>query len=309
MRPVHTSGATVLYEGELVILGETRYAVDEGAFRREGVADMWPNIAFPRMPLGIHQADTAPVIGDANTAILFPVGRPYRRISIGGRGSWTEWIELRPEVLEAIAREYEPAAKPGLSAPFRAGAAPAPSRAYLAHRSLRSRLGPSGFLDVLALEETSLAIAAEVLAAGFALHGRARMRCARVERARRQAVFHVQELLNRKLDEPLRLSAISDAVEVSPHHLCRVFRDGTGVPIHRYRDWLRVRSSLERIVEKDARILDIAIDLGYANEAHFSDAFRRSFGMRPSAFRRSATGALLKRLRRATSPTRSDSFS
>ena len=35
------------------------------------------------------------IVGDANTAILFTVGRPYRRISIDGHGSWTEWIEIR----------------------------------------------------------------------------------------------------------------------------------------------------------------------------------------------------------------------
>jgi AraC-like DNA-binding protein len=43
---------------------------------------------------------------------------------------------------------------------------------------------------------------------------------------------------------------------------------------------------VERVLDRDTRLIDIAYDLGYANEAHFSDAFRRWFGMRPSAFRR-----------------------
>jgi AraC-like DNA-binding protein len=277
--------ASVLYEGDLVILGETRVPAGASEFRREAVADVWPNIAFPRVPLGIRPADEPLVLGDLNTAILFPVGRPYRRISIGGGGSWTEWIELRPDVLEEIVLDHEPGA--AMPAPFRAGGAPASSRAHLAHRSLREALARDGGLDALALEERALAVACEVLRAGFELHGRRRRATrASVERAQRRAVFEVQALLNHELAAPLPLSAISRAVEMSPYHLCRVFRERTGVPIHRYRDGLRVRASLDRLAERDASVLEVALDLGYANEAHFSDAFRRAFGVRPGAFRR-----------------------
>jgi AraC-like DNA-binding protein len=80
-------------------------------------------------------------------------------------------------------------------------------------------------------------------------------------------------------------------VDVSPYHLCRVFRECTGVPIHRYRDWLRLRASLEMIADSDVSILAIALDLGYSNEAHFSESFRREFGLRPGAYRRSVTGS------------------
>ena len=100
-------------------------------------------------------------------------------------------------------------------------------------------------------------------------------------------MFDTQALLNHRLAESLPLSAISRAVEVSPYHLCRVFRERTGVPVHRYRDWLRVRASLERLAEKYTTVLEVALDLGYANEAHFSEAFRRAFGVRPGAYRRS----------------------
>jgi AraC-like DNA-binding protein len=267
----HRSGPHVVYQGAAVILGETRYDAGDTAFRREGVAEVWPSVAFPRVPLGIHAADASPVFGDANTAILFTPGRPYRRISIDGHGSWTEWIEVRPEVLEEMISEH--------ASPFRSSSAPAPARAHLAHRRARRRLVRFGVADGLALEETALAIVGEVLAAGSAVLGRGRLR--------RDLVFDVQALLNRRLGRPLSLADISDAVGVSPYHLCRVFRDLTGVPIHRYRDRLRLRASLEMIAERDASVLEIALDLGYANEAHFSESFRRAFGMRPGAYRRS----------------------
>ena len=274
----HRPGPNVIYQGAAVILGETRFDADEAGFRSEGVADVWPSIAFPRRPLGIRAADASPVFGDANTAILFTVGRPYRRISIDGHGSWTEWIEIRPDVLAGMAS----------GVPFVASSAPAPAAAHLAHRRARRRLEQEGTTDGLALEETALAIAGEVLAAGLALHG------GRGAKAQ-DLVFDVQALLNRRLGRPLSLADISDALCVSPYHVCRVFREHTGVPIHRYRDRLRLRASLEMIAERDASLLEIALDLGYANEAHFSDAFRRTFGMRPGAYRRSLSRPTLSR--------------
>lgn len=278
-----SSGPSVLYQGDAVILGETRFNAGDATFRREGVADVWPSIAFPRLPLGIRAADSQPVFGDANTAILFSVGRPYSRISIDGHGSWTEWIEIRPDVLAEMVA--------GRAAPFRSGSAPAPAQTHLDHRRARRRLAQDGAVDALALEETALSIARDVLAAGSAVGGADTSRTpSDTERSRRDLVFDVQALLNRRLGRPLSLADISDAVNASPYHLCRVFREHTGVPIHRYRDRLRLRASLDLIAERDATVLDIALDLGYANEAHFSDAFRRAFGMRPGAYRRSVRG-------------------
>lgn len=299
MRGEPISGPTVLYQGRAVILGETRFQLAEAGFRRENVADVWPNIAISRLPVGIHAADVEPVGGDANTAILFSVGRPYRRISIAGRGTWTEWTEVRPDVLAEMALEYESAPEPERMIPFRLGRAPVPNLAYLAHRRIRMRLQRHDVGDSLALEESALAIARDVLAAGFAASGvKRRVPRPERERAGQSAVFDVQALLNQRLDQPLGLQDVSDAVGVSPYHLCRVFKERTGVPIHRYRDWLRLRASLERIAGTSTTLLEIALDLGYSSEAHFSDAFLRAFGMRPGAFRRRATTELLRHARR-----------
>jgi len=277
----HRSGPNVTYQGVAVILGETRFDPDEAAFREEGVAEVWPSIAFPRRPLGIRAADAAPVFGDANTAILFTVGRPYRRISVDGHGSWTEWIEIRPDVLAEMVSEL----------PFPSGCAPAPTQAHLAHRLARRRLDSEGAVDGLALEETALAIASHVLAAGRALQREDGPARSARERAHRDLVFDVQMLLNRRLGRALSLADISDALSVSPFHLCRVFRELTGIPIHRYRDRLRLRAALEMIADGDESVLDVALALGYSSEAHFSDSFRRAFGLRPGAFRRSMKGS------------------
>ncbi len=281
----------MIFQGDVVILGETRVDRHDSSFRREIVADVWPNIAFPRAPIGIQHADAEPVLGDANNVILFSVGRPYRRISVEQRGSWTEWIEVRPDVLAEMVREYEPRASATSSAPFQLGRAPTPDHAFLIHRRARENLRSAVAADGAELEETALSVAAEIVAAGFAALGiprRAEPR--RNSRRQRQIAYDVQALLNHQLERALRLSEISQALDVSPFHLCRVFREQTGLPIHRYRNRLRLRAALERIAEKNTRMLDVALDLGFASEAHFSDAFYAAFGMRPTEYRRSISG-------------------
>jgi len=272
----------------MVILGETRVGPEDLSFRREIVAEVWPNIAFPRAPIGIHHADAEPVLGDANNVILFTVGRPYRRISVEQRGSWTEWIEVRPDVLAEIVREYDPRASATTSAPFQIGRAPSTDHAYLIHRQARRRLRAAEAVDAAELEETALGVAGEIVAAGFAAMGvRRRIEPRRAIRRQRQIAYEVQAILNRDLSQTLRLADISSELEVSCFHLCRVFREQAGMPIHRYRNRLRLRAATERIAERNVRMLDVALDLGFASEAHFSDAFRATFGMRPSEYRRS----------------------
>ncbi len=48
---------------------------------------------------------------------------------------------------------------------------------------------------------------------------------------------------------------------------------------------LRLRTSLDRIAAGE-RLADLAEDLGFASQAHFSDRFRRAYGAPPAAWRR-----------------------
>ena len=99
----------------------------------------------------------------------------------------------------------------------------------------------------------------------------------------RELAEAAKELLAGSLAEPLGLHELAARLSTSPFHLARVFRAQTGYSLHQYRKHLRLRLALERLSESDGALTALAFELGFASHSHFTDSFRREFGLAPSA--------------------------
>ena len=77
------------------------------------------------------------------------------------------------------------------------------------------------------------------------------------------------------------LESLADLVHLSATRFTHLFKDETGVPIRRYRQWLRFRQAIQRITSGET-MTSAAIQAGFTDSAHFSRAFRSMFGMKPS---------------------------
>jgi AraC-like DNA-binding protein len=94
----------------------------------------------------------------------------------------------------------------------------------------------------------------------------------------------VKEVLADRLGERLTLSELARELGTSPYHLARAFKAGTGSSIHQYRIQLRVRTAMLRLRE-DVDLCTLGLDLGFATHSHFTETFRRAFGLPPRAVR------------------------
>lgn len=63
-----------------------------------------------------------------------------------------------------------------------------------------------------------------------------------------------------------------------------LFREHTGVAFSAYRLWLKMRKAVAALGRNPA-LVDAAYEGGFADQAHFSRVFRRSFGMSPTELR------------------------
>jgi len=85
---------------------------------------------------------------------------------------------------------------------------------------------------------------------------------------------------------PLR--AIAEACGLSVSHFSRAFRKSTGLAPHAWLIRTRVESAKSMLRKKDASLLAIARDCGFADQSHFARAFKHRVGLSPGAWRKMA---------------------
>jgi AraC-like DNA-binding protein len=95
-----------------------------------------------------------------------------------------------------------------------------------------------------------------------------------------------RDLLHAHFTENLSLDMVAAAAGVHPAHLTRAFRRHYRETIGDYVRGLRVEYARHLLVATDAPLSQIALDAGFADQAHLSRSFRRRTGMTPGAFRR-----------------------
>jgi AraC family transcriptional regulator len=93
--------------------------------------------------------------------------------------------------------------------------------------------------------------------------------------------------IEQRVGDRLGLSALAENAGASVFHACRVFKRATGVSIHGYQQEVRLRHALALLLDSDHAIARIAVDLGFANQAHLTNLFRRRFRVTPGRVRRS----------------------
>jgi AraC-like DNA-binding protein len=81
------------------------------------------------------------------------------------------------------------------------------------------------------------------------------------------------------------VGATADFLGISVRTLQR-YLSSAGSSHERVVDWARFKTAASLLERTDTRILDIALDLGYSDHAHFTRAFRRWAGCSPREFRR-----------------------
>lgn len=89
------------------------------------------------------------------------------------------------------------------------------------------------------------------------------------------------------LEGDLSVKTLSQLASFSAFHFHRQFSAFVGVPVARYVQLMRLRRAAHRLVQ-DATypVLEAALNAGFESPEAFSRAFRRDFGMSPSAFRK-----------------------
>ena len=79
--------------------------------------------------------------------------------------------------------------------------------------------------------------------------------------------------------------ALARVAGVHPTHLARAFHHHTGLTVTAYVHRLRIEWACQRLAEEDTALVQVALEAGFADHAHFTRVFRRETGTTPSEYR------------------------
>jgi AraC family transcriptional regulator len=160
----------------------------------------------------------------------------------------------------------------GLKQPLQHQGGPMIQLAMQLYDEFRNRDG----LTPLALEGLML----ELLAAG------GRHPSASDEQQPTRWLQRARDLLQDRFAENLSLQEIALAVGVHPAHLARAFRQQFGCTVGEYVRTLRMERARRQLAGATIPICDIALELGYSDQSHFTTAFKRHTGLTPTRYRK-----------------------
>ena len=112
------------------------------------------------------------------------------------------------------------------------------------------------------------------------------------------------ELIESDFSRGLTLGDLAAAAGLSPFYFARAFQRFVGVPPHRYLTGVRLRHAA-RMLDEGANVTFTCYEVGFGSLSHFVTAFRKRFGIVPSAAKRGTpVHALRAGLSAPTWPTR-----
>ncbi|MFL6231760.1 MAG: helix-turn-helix transcriptional regulator [Thermoanaerobaculia bacterium] len=282
--PGETPGADIHWLFKTPQLGITLW---DCAHRRRELSEErrqpWHVISFIHSGAFVLHARGRSAVIDATSVLLHNPGEPFRsEHPFGCRDHGSSIVVQRELLLDLLGPD-------GL---FPRNHVHGLFRAQLLQRLLVRSLRNGAPREPMAIEEAALKVLREVLK-GDAPQASGRPAVRREpSRARRRYAEDAKALLQQHFRERLQLEDIARSLYVSPYHLCRLFREETGVPIHSYLNRLRLREALEPIAEGEADLSELAAGLGFSSHSHFTAAFRKELGMSPREVKRLTTARI-----------------
>lgn len=108
------------------------------------------------------------------------------------------------------------------------------------------------------------------------------------------AVGRALEYLRARAAENVSLDELAAAAHLSKYHLAREFTRRVGRSPHAYQLHVRLGRARQLLVEGRSSA-EVALALGFADQSHFTLAFRRAFGVPPGRFVRALVPSPLRR--------------
>ena len=95
----------------------------------------------------------------------------------------------------------------------------------------------------------------------------------------------LNEYIQENLAQNLSLADMAEVVNLSTSHLTRLFKQSQGISLYQYVIHCRIARAKQLLKYKQLSIAEVAIQVGFNDQSHFTHHFKRQVGITPKAFR------------------------
>jgi AraC-like DNA-binding protein len=99
-------------------------------------------------------------------------------------------------------------------------------------------------------------------------------------------IARVRSFIDSNLHRTIPASELSAVARRSTSHFSRSFKQALGMPPHAYIVGRRLQKACHLMLTSPAPLSEIALIVGFSDQAHLCKQFKRAFGQRPSNWRR-----------------------
>jgi AraC-like DNA-binding protein len=102
-------------------------------------------------------------------------------------------------------------------------------------------------------------------------------------RNERDKIIRVRDYLHSWYWKSISVEDLAEVAQLSRFHLMRTFRRDIGLSLHDYLTQIRVEAA-KKLLSEGSSIVDVASDIGFTDQSHFTRHFKRITGVTPGQY-------------------------
>ena len=95
----------------------------------------------------------------------------------------------------------------------------------------------------------------------------------------------MRDYLHQNYAQSISLEQLAEQVHFSRYYLLHTFRNATGMPPHQYLESVRIQAA-QRLLTEGQPLAQVAQQVGFASQSHFTQRFKQIIGVPPGAYAR-----------------------
>lgn len=101
-----------------------------------------------------------------------------------------------------------------------------------------------------------------------------------------EAMNAILQYIHQNYRQKIRLDSLAKASGYNTNYLSQLFKSNLGINFYDYLTRIRLREATRQLSQTEEKILDIALENGFADLKSFNSVFRKTFRKSPSEYRR-----------------------